>query len=504
MPRDVQPGGQPVPATAGQAAHGLDQLLRNLARLRDDAEWDEFVVRQSPVVMAVVRTVLSSRDDCEDAVQETFMRIHRSVAGYQGGGTQADRRAQAWVAQLARRAALAWSGRIQRRQVALDEHAVPPSAGPARREDEAQDGASVRAALAGLPEPERQSVELRFHRGSSYLSIGALLGVSDVAARKRVARGLDLMRRRLGGLALPALMVMLARSSLRSAESGLVAAAASSADPLAAAQGLAGAGSATGGITGLAIGIVAMAAVASGVLAWSSLGSPARPPAATTAPAVPVHPGIHQYSTSFSADESPASAGISWIGGRSLGLDWTDVRMLPGFACGTESGRPGAHDDSTALLSGSWGPDQSVQGTVRLTTVGPQPLKEVELRLRSTLSPHSCTGYEINFLCAKDPHAHVEIVRWDKAPGRFTFVARAADGPGLSDGDVVKATIVGTVITASINGVQLLQGTDSTFPTGSPGIGFYHEGPAVAQRDFGFSHVTATDAPHSAVAAPAP
>ncbi len=506
MPLDVQPAGPSAPGATGPAAHGLDILLRSLARQRDEKVWEEFVIRQSPMVMAVVRSVLGNRDGCEDAVQETFMRIHRSVAGYQGAGAQADRRAQAWVVQVARRAALAWSGRIRHQQVALDEEAVPASAGPAQWEDALQDGASVRAALAELPAAERQSVELRFQRGRSYLSIGAKMGVSDVAARKRVARGLDLLRRRLGSLALPALMVMLTRPSLRAAGSGITSAAAPTAHASTAVHEITTAGSATGGtaVSGTSLGaFAACVIIACGIAAWLPLAAPGRMQPTATATGIPVHPSAHRYATAFSPGENRASAAGGWSGGRALGLDWAEVRLIPGFACGTESGKPGAHDDSTALLNGAWGPDQSVQATVRLTSAGGPHLREVELRLRCALSAHHCTGYEINFLCAKDRHAHVEIVRWDGAPGRFTFVARAADGPGLSDGDVVKATIVGTVITAAINGVQVLQGRDGVFASGSPGIGFYHEGPAAAEPDFGFSSFSATDAePGVAGAAP--
>ena len=62
-------------------------------------------------------------------------------------------------------------------------------------------------------------------------------------------------------------------------------------------------------------------------------------------------------------------------------------------------------------------------------------------------------------------------------------------------GDVVKATIIGHVITVYINGVQTLQATDDTFTSGSPGIGFYIEGATGVNANFGFSNFTATDDP---------
>src|SRR5271170_3564510 len=124
MSTDNPPGEQSASAGAAGAAHGLDDLLHRLATQGDDAAWEELVIRQWPVVGAVVRRVLGKRDGIEDAVQETFLSIHRSVAGYQGAGQEADRRAQAWIAQLARRTALSWIARRQERKVGIDEDAM--------------------------------------------------------------------------------------------------------------------------------------------------------------------------------------------------------------------------------------------------------------------------------------------------------------------------------------------------------------------------------------------
>ena len=53
---------------------------------------------------------------------------------------------------------------------------------------------------------------------------------------------------------------------------------------------------------------------------------------------------------------------------------------------------------------------------------------------------------------------------------------------------MVKATIVGDVITAYKNGVQMGQARDATFQSGQPGFGF-NEG---KNGDYGFTRVTVT------------
>ena len=87
--------------------------------------------------------------------------------------------------------------------------------------------------------------------------------------------------------------------------------------------------------------------------------SPAPAPAGTHGP----------YSTNFSRAENPISEGGRWLNGQTDGLDWTNVRTTPGFALGTEIGGnrpdPQKFDDSTALLKGTWGPNQTAQATVR-------------------------------------------------------------------------------------------------------------------------------------------
>ena len=78
--------------------------------------------------------------------------------------------------------------------------------------------------------------------------------------------------------------------------------------------------------------------------------------------------------------------------------------------------------------------------------------------------------------------------------GDFTYLTRAKGSQcGVATGDVVKASMIGNVITAHINGVQVLKATDNTYTGGNPGIGFYLEGASDVNGDFGFTSFTATD-----------
>jgi hypothetical protein len=64
---------------------------------------------------------------------------------------------------------------------------------------------------------------------------------------------------------------------------------------------------------------------------------------------------------------------------------------------------------------------------------------------------------------------------------------------GVKDGDVVKASMNGKILSVYINGVKIIQLSDDRFATGNPGIGYYLEGARGVIGDFGFSSFMATD-----------
>jgi hypothetical protein len=196
----------------------------------------------------------------------------------------------------------------------------------------------------------------------------------------------------------------------------------------------------------------------------------------------------------FPRPENPISEGNRWVNGQTTGLDWQNVRTTPGLAFGADaSGNPN-YNDPTALLTGTWSPNQMAQGTVySVNQQSGSIYEEVELRLRSKITAHSITGYEILFRCNHVGGWYTDIVRWNGPLGNFTSLSHVTTGPGIFNGDVVKATIIGNVITAYINGVQVNQVTDNTFTSGNPGVGFYLHGIANRNADYGFTSFTASD-----------
>ena len=200
---------------------------------------------------------------------------------------------------------------------------------------------------------------------------------------------------------------------------------------------------------------------------------------------------VRSYRTDFKLDEDPISEGGIWLNGARDGLDWVNVVTQNGLAHGAASPilrtpaidaasqldeyghRSGLYDDPTALLTGEWGRNQYARARVFSRNQTEACFQEVELRLRSTIGPHTCTGYEVFWRCLKTESAYAYIARWNGRQQDWTQLGLLT-GPqfGVKNGDLVEATIVGNVIRSYINGVEVMAVTDDTFDSGAPGIGF--------------------------------
>jgi len=209
----------------------------------------------------------------------------------------------------------------------------------------------------------------------------------------------------------------------------------------------------------------------------------------------------NSYSTTFTIAEDPISEGGLWINGGKTGLDWTNVSTIPGFAIGKQAGA--SFTDATALLTGSWGPDQTISATVHTVNQIDKCYQEVELRLRSSISEHINQGYEISYKMSQTSSAYLIIVRWNGPLGDFDYLFKKTGTQfAIKDGDIVSARIIGNVITAYVNDVEKGQ-VDITsiggtvYSTGNPGIGFNLEndpsGCAGTNSDYGYTKFTADD-----------
>ena len=191
------------------------------------------------------------------------------------------------------------------------------------------------------------------------------------------------------------------------------------------------------------------------------------------------------YTTMFDGTESPISEMGAWT---HVGLDWTLVDTANGNAFGTQTGT-GGYDDSYAHLSG-FAPDHGASGVIhRAAMIDPACTHEVEILLRWSDTAHDAHGYECNL--AFDG-SYAQIVRWEGPFGHFTYLANGSVAGGVNDGDTIRATAIGDLITLYVNDVQVAQATDATWSTGDPGMGFWRGGTCGTRGDYGFTSYTAS------------
>jgi len=220
----------------------------------------------------------------------------------------------------------------------------------------------------------------------------------------------------------------------------------------------------------------------------------------------------HTYSTNFPATENPISEGGLWVNGGTDALDWTDMRTTSGFAFGTQSGtNPAQFDDSIAVLTGAWDSDQTAQATIKIgtpITAGAPCYQESEILLRANLSAHSAKLYEVNVGQRNDSRSYINIVRWNGPLGSYTTLLNVqGTAYGVNTGDVLKASIVGSTITAYINGVQKAQVVDTSYASGNPGMGMYLQDPSLCGSgisNFGFSNYAAASSSSAPPPTPQP
>lgn len=166
--------------------------------LADTSDPDEsFALFYRRHATAVLRFTASRGVDAEtaaDVVSETFFTALAQRARYRPEHNTA----RLWLLGIAVRR-LADARRREQRETRRAARAAAHALTDADRDSYAHllTGSEARDALADLPQPEREAVLARVVEDFSYAEIARALGLTEVATRKRVSRGLARLRTRL-------------------------------------------------------------------------------------------------------------------------------------------------------------------------------------------------------------------------------------------------------------------------------------------------------------------
>lgn len=185
--------------TAGTVAEAFDERAVVAAVLAGDRDaFRGLVDREATPVTRACYRILGDRHEAEDVAQEAFVTAYRSLGAWRGEGTFG-----AWLARIAVRIALRHAAR--RRTVTwidptgaddapsgaiVDRSAVDPAVIALRTER----SAGIRAAVARLDEPYRETVALRFFAERSLAEIATETGRPLNTVKTHLHRGLQRLR----------------------------------------------------------------------------------------------------------------------------------------------------------------------------------------------------------------------------------------------------------------------------------------------------------------------
>jgi len=169
------------------------------AYVAGDAEAFERLFRAlAPSVHAFFVRSVGHGPVAEDLLQTTFLKLHGARGSWRRG-----ERLRPWVFTIAGRVRVDW---LRRQGRAKEEEGDDDVADPEGRGDPADAALAheraerVRAALEGLPEPQRVVVHLHRFEELGFAEIGRVLGISEGAARIRAFRAYRQLRGALADL----------------------------------------------------------------------------------------------------------------------------------------------------------------------------------------------------------------------------------------------------------------------------------------------------------------
>jgi RNA polymerase sigma factor (sigma-70 family) len=302
---------------------GLDDadLLHRFAAKRDEAAFEVLIWRHGPMVFGVANRVLHNADDSEDVLQATFLALVRQARSIGRGGAVAS-----WLYRVAYRTALRVRARRQKLAPAgsdIEELPASASADERFRRDSLD---ALDEELQRLPEKYRTPLILSYLQGLTNQETASRLGCPIGTVFTRLARGRELLRKRLrrrgatatagllGGASGPSMAAQplgngLVQATIRAGRQIAGESAAAASVPSLAVFTLAeGVGQtmvrrSRSKLIGAALVLLAVAGAGTGLLALR--GSPPEPPPATEIAASVAPAAALEHAASSAADAAP-------------------------------------------------------------------------------------------------------------------------------------------------------------------------------------------------------
>ena len=163
------------------------------AKSGDSAAFEELLALHGRMVLRTAQRLLLNDADAQDAAQEVFLRLHRSLHKFQEG-----RDLIPWLYRIT--VNICHDQRKRRKPMSTFEEApelTAREADPEQQLNAQQRKMLLRAALAGLSERERDAIVLRDLEGLSTAEVARILGTTETTVRSQISMGRVKLRRRL-------------------------------------------------------------------------------------------------------------------------------------------------------------------------------------------------------------------------------------------------------------------------------------------------------------------
>jgi len=173
-----------------------DNMLRAALARNDPAAVELMWDRYAGDLFAYLQVVLCSRHDAEDVLQTVFVRIVRKRHRLANA-----RRLDAYVYRIARNEAFRLIGRRKKNRTidAANESWLIVRQEKPEPNDLAE---QLQAALARLPQPQREVIVMKIYGHKTFLEISGLLELSQNTVASRYRYGMEKLRILLGNLKL--------------------------------------------------------------------------------------------------------------------------------------------------------------------------------------------------------------------------------------------------------------------------------------------------------------